>query len=286
MPSLPQLAQVDFRRRTVHMDQCVTQGRESKRAADIVGDQFKPIVRRQVRERTRDHARETSRTQPFGGRIDRREPLVHDHGLVGFDALVLRVHHFQPLRALAHFAEAEQPRALGQLVVLRLTEVEKAQQQHAAGIVPYDDLQLGTEAEASLDVFDDALHLRAIPGTQVADRHDRRAVFIAQRQMKPEVLHLTQAKSGQRIRERGPDAAECGQRRASRVRRGYGGRRCCASGHGNRALPYGRTRIASTSTWAPFGKPDTSMVERAGYGCWKYSAITALTAAKLPRSVT
>src|SRR5690606_35692377 len=41
----------------------------------------------------------------------------------------------------------------------------------------------------------------------------------------------------------------------------------------------------STSNCAPLGSADTSMVERAGYGSLKYSAITALTTANCDRSV-
>src|SRR5690606_8412559 len=45
------------------------------------------------------------------------------------------------------------------------------------------------------------------------------------------------------------------------------------------------TITASTSNAAPLGRAETSIVERAGYGAWKYSAITALTAANCARLV-
>src|SRR3546814_2900853 len=45
------------------------------------------------------------------------------------------------------------------------------------------------------------------------------------------------------------------------------------------------TITASTSNAAPLGSAETSMVERAGYGWLKYSAITALTSANWPRLV-
>src|SRR5690606_18388465 len=78
------------------------------------------------------------------------------------------------------------------------------------------------------------------------------------------------------------DAA--GARRALPRPRGRLGRRAAgAAARLSRTQP--RTTTASTSNAAPLGRADTSMVERAGYGAWKYSAMTALTWANWPRSV-
>src|SRR5690606_10822270 len=64
-----------------------------------------------------------------------------------------------------------------------------------------------------------------------------------------------------------------------------GGGRGFRRSYGNRGVDQPATITASTSNAAPLGSAETSIVERAGYGWLKYSAITALTSANWPRLV-
>src|SRR3546814_6496155 len=76
-----------------------------------------------------------------------------------------------------------------------------------------------------------------------------------------------------------PASRGSGFSRAHRVLRGGCGARPA------RRADQPTTITASTSNAAPLGSAETSMVERAGYGWLKYSAITALTSANWPRLV-
>src|SRR3546814_4569614 len=76
-----------------------------------------------------------------------------------------------------------------------------------------------------------------------------------------------------------PASRGSGFSRAHRVLRGGCGARPA------RSADQPTTITASTSNAAPLGSAETSMVERAGYGWLKYSAITALTSANWPRLV-
>ena len=248
-----QLAQIHIRRRPMHVQQGITKRSHAERATDIVGNQFEPVILRQVCQRLGNHTAKTTWPQPFRGGIDRRQPLIHHHRLTGLDTLVLWMHHLQALRPLTHFAEAEHARAFRQLIDLALAEMEETQQQCTAGFVGNDHLQLWPEAEAPLDEIDRALDLRMITRPQIGKGHDPRAVFVAQRQVKPEILHLAQTELAQRLGERRPDAAECRQRRAARVRRRCGGSRPHAGSHGDgESLTAGRgsRRLRPGRPWA------------------------------------
>ena len=85
-------------------------------------------------------------------------------------------------------------------------------------------------------------------------------------------------------RQRGQGGAGAGDGDEEEAAAGQdGGRSVAARSRRLRHQPC--ATIASTSIRAPRGSPDTWMVERAGYGDWKYSAITAFTAAKSERSI-
>ena len=209
------------------------------------------------------------------------------------------MHHLEPVRAVAHFAVAEQAHAGRELIGLAPVEMEEAQHQRRARIVADRDAQLRPIAETALDRFDDADDLRAFADAKLADRRHVRAIFVAQRQMEPEILHALESEPRERFGERGTDA---GQRR-NRQRAGIGGGALCdvlrsgcgivackRSGARGARSPIAEraqssTSTASISTSAPRGSADTPIVERAGYGSLQYSAMTALTAAKFLRSV-
>ena len=102
------------------------------------------------------------------------------------EAAVLRVHDLQPERAAAHFAEAAQARAAREVVLLAGGEVEEAQRQHARAVGDAAQ-QLAAAAVGDLGELHLPLDRRARAGHQRADRHDVRAVLVAQRQHEQQV---------------------------------------------------------------------------------------------------
>ncbi len=98
------------------------------------------------------------------------------------------MHHFQTVRAMTHFAETAQTHADRKLIHLRGIEMEETQEQRLPRIVADRNAQLRAEAKAFFDRLDTAFDLRRVACAQIADRGDARLVFVAQRQMKPEVL--------------------------------------------------------------------------------------------------
>src|SRR5690606_36021787 len=96
-------------------------------------------------------------------------------------------------------------------------------------------------------------------------------------QLQPQILERRQATSGQLFADLRPDALQDADRSlADRRQRG-----CGSVGAGHQSM----ARMASTSNVAAFGRDDTPIVERAGYGASKHWAVTAVTAASWPRSL-
>ena len=96
---------------------------------------------------------------------------------------------------LARFgrAEAAQPVADRELSDLLLAEVEEAQHQSAPPFVFHRHFQHRPVAHAALDRDHPPFHLRRYAVAQVFDAGQPGPVFIAQRQMKPEILQGGQA---------------------------------------------------------------------------------------------
>src|SRR6185312_570218 len=188
MPALHQLADGRIGWRPVHVEQRVAQGGQAIGGAELRRDQLQLRIRRQSFQRLAYYRGQPFRTQPFDGRVDRREQLVDAGRHVAAQALVVRVHHLQALRRMPYLAVAEQARARLQLLGLRTVEMEEAQQQGLPAGVADRHLQLRTVAKASLDRLDHALDLGPLAGAQVRDRGDPRPVLVAQRQVEPQIL--------------------------------------------------------------------------------------------------
>jgi hypothetical protein len=256
-------------RRTMDVAQGLAQRRELESAPQRRGQQLERFVGRQREQRLGDQRRDAPLRDALDHRIDRRQRAIDRHALG--DALVARVHHLEPARAEACLAVAADPRARRERVGLRTAEMEEAQRERRAAVVGDRDLELRPEAEAALDRHDDAFDLRLRAGLELRDRRDARAVLVAQRQVEPEVGLAPEPHRLELFRERGADPAQHPQVLAARE--GFG------------LSDQSSTRIASTSTCAPRGSEATPIVERAGYGAWKNSAITALTCWNFDRSV-
>ncbi len=90
-------------------------------------------------------------------------------------------------------AEAAQPVADRELADLLLAEMEEAQHQGALPLILHRHFQHRPVAHAALDRDHPHFHLRRHAIAQVFDAGQPGPVFIAQRQMKPEILQGGQA---------------------------------------------------------------------------------------------
>ncbi len=195
----------------MHQTQRLGQRRQVQTAAQPLRQQVHRSFLREQGQRLANQGTQARLLKALGARVDRGKPLRERGRRAIFDTGVLGMHHLQAIRAVAHFAEAAQARARGQLFHLRHAEVEKAQHQSPATVVGERHLELRPKAEASLDGLHHALDLHALTGQQLGDGGDAGAVFPAQRQMEPQVLDRVQADPGQRLLKRGTDAAQRAQ---------------------------------------------------------------------------
>src|SRR5690606_15677871 len=166
------------------------------------------------------------------------------------------------------------------LLLLAGVKVQPAQLQFAR-FVGHDGRQLAARPVQDFAAQDLAFDLGGFARAQRCDRRDARFVFVAQRQMQNTVVSSHQAQAVQlalHVRER------CsGGRSAS----GFAG---CGGGRHDgawllRVRAAHRTRMASTSNCAPSRRRATPRLGRAGNGCGMISAMMALAAVNLFRSV-
>ncbi len=144
------------------------------------------------------------------------------------DAPILRMHDLGPAGPAANLAEAAQARAARQSLLLRAGEVKEAQRQRA-GAIADPAQQLAAAAKRDFAELHLAFDDRALADSQRADRHDARAVFVAQRQQEQQILHCRDAELRQLLGERLADAAQ--RRDGAQLRRlsGRALRRRCRS---------------------------------------------------------
>ncbi len=152
------------------------------------------------------------------------------------------MHHLETVRAVPHFAVAEDAHAGRELIGLALVEMEESQHQRRARIVADRDAQLRPIAETALDRLDDADDLRAFAGAKLADRRHVRAILVAQRQMKPQILHALESEARQRFGKRGADAGQRGNGQQA----GISGGRLRRAAERLRHLEWKRSRGAAT----------------------------------------
>ena len=198
------------------------------------------------------------------------------------------MHDLETAGTQARFAEAAHARAAREPLLLRSRKMKETQRQEARAVGDAAE-QRATSPEGNLRELHLALDDGALTVAQRTDRHDARAVLVAQRQVKQQVLDGREPDALERRRERRTDAAQ----RRERTLRELGAPGSDASA-GDVARRIGRhhaglrdqsSSTPSISTTAPRGSATTPTVARAGYGCAKYSAMTWLTTGNLPRSV-
>ena len=93
------------------------------------------------------------------------------------------VHHFVAEKAVADFADGADAFAYGELFLLAGVEMDKAQVQHAAGLVADLGNQLAARAELDFLMRHFAFHLAGYAHGRVFDRGDMGFVFVAQGQV-------------------------------------------------------------------------------------------------------
>ncbi len=143
----------------------------------------------------------------FGQRIYRRECLFGRHlGILVANAVVFRVHNLQAERSAANLTETVDPHAANEPILLRGREIEEPQSQKS-GAVRNPAQQLAPLPVRYFGELNLSFHGGTYAGKQSANLPYARAVFIAQRQDKQEILHLGDTEALQLLRERRSDAA-------------------------------------------------------------------------------
>src|SRR5205807_1682929 len=128
-----ELGEARLARRVVKVDERFLERRQARRQG---GGSRQPVAQRRALElvqRLLDERAQAPLRHAFGERIDRGEGLLERHRRPG-EAPVLRVHHLEAERAAAHLAEAAQPRAAREPLLLAGREVEEPQRQHPRAV--------------------------------------------------------------------------------------------------------------------------------------------------------
>ena len=204
------------------------------------------VLQRPGVQRIEDPRSQCRLRQPGSRRIDRGQALRQRFALA--HEAVARMRHLGAEPAAAHFAEGPHAQALlsRALELLQLAAVEiEKAQHHAVGV--HD--QLAARPVDDLGPLDLRLDEHRLSGRRAVRCSQRRPVLVAQRQVK----HKVEARAQ-------PEPVEL-------------------------ARLHPECRMASISTSAPRGSPETPTAARAGNGSRTYCAMISLTRAKCARSV-
>ena len=251
-----ELGELRFPRRPVQVVQRLPERGQARRQGRRRGQ---PVAQRgsiQLAQRLTDERAQPSLGHALGERIDRRERVFQRRGFA-CEAAVFRVHHLEPECAAAYLAEAAQPRAARQALLLRGREMEEPQGQHPRAVG--DPAQeLAAAAVGDLGELDFPFHRR--PHARAERPHGRhpRAVLVAQRQHEQQVGNACHAEARQARGERSAHPAQ----RAHRAQ--LGARARGGAGGGGKPAAQPRCRTHSISTCAPRGSCATPTTARAG----------------------
>ena len=243
----PRRCRVGGGRRPVQKLHAVAEPGQAVAAAQPLGQR---VLQRPGVQRIEDASAQRRLREPCGRRVDRRQALRQRLTLA--HEAVARVRHLGAEPAAAHFAEGAHAQAFFsralELLQLAAIEIEKAQD-HAIGV--HD--QLAARPVGDFGPLELRLDEHRPSGRRAVRRGQRRPVLVAQRQVKHEVEARAQ-----------PELVElaCAPRRL-----------------------HPECRMASISTSAPRGSPETPTAARAGNGSRTYCAMISLTRAKCARSV-
>ncbi len=209
-----------------------------------------------LRQRELGEPAQATLLHAFRGRIHGRQRLGQLLAVADDDA-VLGMHDLEAERAASDVAEAAHAHAARERGLLARREMKESQREKARTVRKARE-QLPLAAEHDLGQLDLSFHHRAIARPQRADRHDTRAILVAQRQQEQQILNREDAELRQLVGQRIADTLERGDRPA------FG---ACDRAHGLRSSTH------SISTCAPRGSDTTPTAARAGYGSRKYCAM-------------
>ena len=114
--------------------------------------------------------------------------------------------------AHAHIAKAQHARARHELLGLAALKMEEAQGQRGTRVIDQRDSQLRTKTEAAFDAIDACQHLGAGTDRQLGNRGQPGAVFVAQRQVEPQILQLDDADAREALDQSRPHAGQAADR--------------------------------------------------------------------------
>ena len=195
-------------------------------------------------QRARDDLAQRRLPEAGGGGVHRRQAARQRRVVAGFDEA--RMHHLQPEKTAAHFAdEAEGFARLEQLAVAGI-KMQEADAEHAAAGVAHRQGQHAARAVGDGGFRHRRLHLRGVARQQIADRRQPGFVFPAQRHVQHQIGVAGKAELGEFGRERRADGKGKRRRRFQLSRL------------------YPMTITASASTSAPRGSAATPTAARAG----------------------
>ena len=203
-----ELGQARFTRRTVQLRERFLERGQPERREDM---RRNPVAHRggiQFAQRLRDECAQAALRHAFGAGINRCQALL-ERGGTGAQAAILRMHHLDSEGSAAHLPKAAHARAARKALLLRKREIEEAQREKAGAVA---DARDHLTAFAVRDFGEEhlALDRRAHAGDERAERRELRAILVAQRQDKQQILHLRDSEALETLGERSADA---GQRR-------------------------------------------------------------------------
>ena len=195
---------------------CVTERslelRETVARAQALRQQFgERAVALELHQGLGGQAAQATLLQALGCRVDRRQRLGQPRADALIGDAVLRVHHLETARAAPRLAEAAQPGAARQAVLLRAREVEEAERQRAGAVADPRE-QLAAWPEHHFGQLDLAFDHHIAPTAERADQRDLRAVLVALRQVEQQVLDAADAEPREQLGELLADALQRGDR--------------------------------------------------------------------------
>ena len=120
-------------RRPVQIVERLEQGREPGRQSRGGRQEIPQRRALGLAQRLGDQRTQTTLRHALGERVDRRQRIFKGCGLVAEPA-VLRMHDLEAEGSAAHFPEAAQARAAGEIVLLAGGEIEESQRQHPRAV--------------------------------------------------------------------------------------------------------------------------------------------------------
>ncbi len=222
MPPRGQRRQIRIRRWPVHRQQRTAQRGQAQPGQPAGRQQFQRGFFRQPVQRQPDEPAHRRRPDPFDRRIDRVEAVTELVIVMAAHHPVAGVDDLHPEMTGLGGAVAADARAHGELRDLLGAEVEEPQHQRAVGVIFDGDLEHRPTTETALDRTHPPFHLCRHARLQPGDGGQPGPIFIAQRQVQPQILQRGQATGSQLGRHRRPDPGEHRQRCLP----GRGQRRC------------------------------------------------------------